>query len=70
PVSHNSTRFVTPARRKLGLFRECAPCKCCSDNTRRYCYYTACCYRIDCFAPGLSFGHCSFVPVTCNCLRC
>ncbi|XP_024536518.1 uncharacterized protein LOC9645444 [Selaginella moellendorffii] len=57
-------------RRRLGDFRECAPCTCCTDQTRKYCFLTGCCYNINCSLRRVPFGLCSFTPVSCNCFGC
>ena len=71
PTSEATLRHqhMNGTRRNLGDFRQCSPCTCC-DRTRRWCLPTVCCYNIRCGIPGLPFGMCSFIPISCTCYGC
>ncbi|KAL8233157.1 hypothetical protein R6Q57_002935 [Mikania cordata] len=65
---------LNESRRKLGGFKICALCTCCSGTGagggRGYCLPSPCCYAINCNIPNRPFGFCSFTPKTCNCFGC
>ncbi|XP_076953160.1 uncharacterized protein LOC143627151 [Bidens hawaiensis] len=59
---------LNDTRRKLGSFKICSLCTCCSG--KGYCVPSPCCYAINCNIPNRPFGFCSFTPKTCNCFGC
>ncbi|KAI7725114.1 hypothetical protein M8C21_005146 [Ambrosia artemisiifolia] len=64
---------LNDSRRKLGSFKICSLCTCCSgggNGGKGYCVPVPCCYAINCNIPNRPFGFCSFTPKTCNCFGC